>query len=120
MKHIIFAAAAAITLASCGDTSEQAAELQSKADAAIEERAVGDALVSAVDQEAIKGMAHGAAKEALREALPAAEIAAVGAVIDEEALIAGLGKAVDAQALEGAVRGSVNGAARQLEERTKE
>lgn len=114
MKHIIFVAAAAVALAACGDATEQAAELHSKADAAIEGQAVADALVSAVDREAIKGMAHGAAKEALREALPAQEMAAMGAVIDEEALVTGLDKAVDGNALGGAVRGAIDGATQQL------
>lgn len=114
MRQVIFVAAAAITLSACGDASDQTAELRSKANAAIEGQAVADALVSAVDQEAIKGIAHGAAKEALREALPTAEIAAVGAIIDEEALVTGLDNAVDAQALGGAVRGAINGAAQQL------
>jgi len=111
MKKFIFAAGAAFALAACGDAADQAAELRSKADAAIEGQGVADAVASAVDEEAIKGMAQGAVRQAIGEALPTEEMAAVGAVIDEEALITGLDKAVDGEALRGAARDAVKGSA---------
>lgn len=110
-RKMIFVAGAALALAACGDAAKQAEELRSKADAAIEGQGVVDAVASAVDEEAIKGMAQGAVRQALGEALPAEEMAAVGAVIDEGALITGVDKAVDGEALRGAVREAVNGAA---------
>lgn len=111
MKKMIFVTAAAFALAACGDAAEQAEELRSKADAAIEGQGVVDAITSAVDEEAVKSMAEGAVRQALGDALPAEEIAAVGAVIDEEALITGIDRAVDGEALRGAVREAVEGAA---------
>lgn len=54
-------------------------------------------------------MAEGAARNALREALHASEIAAATAIVDEEALIDGLGKAIDTQAIEQTVEGAVDG-----------
>lgn len=50
-----------------------------------------------------KGLVEGAARDALREALPAGEIAAAAAIIDEEALVDGLGKAIDGHAVGQAV-----------------
>lgn len=110
-KTITMAGAAfALALGACGSAAENSADLRSKADAAIEGRGIAEAVTSAVDTEAAKSIAHGAAKEALREALPTGEIAAAGAIIDEEALITGLDKAVDGEALRGAVRDAVEGA----------
>lgn len=110
-KRMILMASAAFALAACGDATEQVAELRSKADAAIQGQGVVDAVASAVDEEAIKGIANGAARQALGDALPTEEMAAIGAVIDEKALITGLDKAVDGEALRGAVREAVKGAA---------
>ena len=97
MKKTIFAAAAVLGLAACGDSGDRAAELSAKADAAVEERALADAVLSAVDLDAAKGIAEGVAKDALREALPGGEVAA--AIIDEEAFVDGLGKAIDEHAI---------------------
>lgn len=110
VKKFVFMAISAFVLSACGDAAEQAEKLRSKADAAIEGQGLVDAVASAVDEEAIKGMANGAARQALGDVLPAEEMAAVGAVIDEEALISGLDKAVDGEALRGAVREVVKGA----------
>lgn len=111
MKNLIFVAGAALALVACSDGAEQAEELRSKADAAVDGQGVVAAVASAVDEEAIKAMANGAARQALGDLLPSEEMAAVSAVIDEEALITGLDNAVDGAALRGAVREAVKGAA---------
>ena len=110
MKRTIFVAGAALALAACGNMVETASELQGKAGAAVEERAVAEAVVSAVDEKAVQNMVEGAAGDALREALPTGDIAALRAVIDEGALITGLDQAVDGEALGSAVRNAVEGA----------
>lgn len=111
MKKFVFVAFAAFALSACGEAAEQAEKLRSKADAAIEGQGVVDAVASALDDEAIKGMANGAVRQALSDVLPTEEMAVVGAVIDEEALITGLDKAVDGEALRGTVREVVKGTA---------
>ncbi len=111
MRKMIFVTGAAFALAACGDVAEQASELTSKADAAIEGQGLVDAVTSAVNEEAVKGMAQAAASQALRDALPVEEMAIVGAVIDEEALMAGIDRAVDGAALGNAAREAVKDAA---------
>jgi hypothetical protein len=110
MKKTILAAVAALALAACGDAGEQAAELRAQAGAAVDQHGVAQAVVSAVDVEAAKGLVEGAARDALREALPTGEIAAAAAIIDEEALVDGLGKAIDGHAVGQAVKGAVDDA----------
>lgn len=111
MKNTILAAVAALALAGCGDAGDHVADLRAEAGAAVEERAVAQAVISAVDLDAAKGIAEGAAKDALREALPTGEIAAAAAIIDEQALVDGLGKAIDGHAIGQAVKGAVDQAA---------
>lgn len=106
------AAAVAIGLSGCGEVARTAADLQAETGAAVEERAVADAVVSAVDLEAAKDLAKGAVRAEIREALPVGEAAAVAAVIDEKALVDGLGSAIDTDALRGAVDGAIQGEAR--------
>ena len=120
-KTIIIAAAAfALALGACGNAAGNSAALPSKADGAIDGRGIAEAVVSAVDTEAAKSIAHGAAKEALRDALPTAELAAAGAIIDEQALITGLDMAVDGEALRGAARDAVAGAVQKPVQPTSE
>ena len=108
---MFFVAAAALALAGCGEVTDRAAELPEKADAAVQGRAVVDAVASAVDVEAAKSIAKGAAESAAREALgeivPPEGVAAAAAVIDERALVNGLDKAVNEEAVADAVRGAV-------------
>ena len=107
INKTIFAGAAAFALSACGGTSEQAAELRADASAAVEEREVVAAVVSAVDVGAVGAIAEGAARQALREALPAEEMAIAGAIVDERALVEGLGRAVDERAFGQALKGVV-------------
>ena len=113
MMKTLFAAGAALALAACGGSESGPREVQSDAGAAIDERALADAVTSAVDREAIERLARdaveGAVTQALHEALPAAELAAVGTVIDEEALARGVDKAIDGKVLHSAVRGAIQG-----------
>jgi len=107
MKRMMFALGAALSLAACGDAVQQADEFRNATEAAIDEQGLANSLRSAVNEDAVKGLAAGAAKEALSDAIPAEALGAagaVGAVIDEEALAKGVDKAVDGQALKGAVR----------------
>ena len=107
MKRMMFALGAALSLAACGDAVQQADEFRNATEAAIDEQGLANSLRSAVNEDAVKGLAAGAAKEALGDAIPAEALGAagaVGAVIDEEALAKGVDKAVDGQALKGAVR----------------
>lgn len=105
----IFAAAAVIALAGCGNLADTAADLPAKADAAIEEQAAVEAVVSAIDVEAVRGLAENAAREALGDVLPTKDVAAVAALIDERALVNRLDEAVDGEALRNAVRSAVAG-----------
>ncbi len=115
MKYMIILAAAALTLSACGSATDRAHELRGEVAAAIDEQALAKAVGSAVDEKAIQDVVHGAVdsavSDAVREALPTAEIAAVKAVIDEEALTKGVDEAINGQALKSAVRDAVGEAA---------
>lgn len=103
----VFAFAAMAALAACGDIADSVKDLPAKADAAVDQKGAVAAVTSAVDVEAAKGIATGAAREAFREVLPTGEIAAVAAVIDERAMVDGLDKAIDGKALQRAVQGAI-------------
>lgn len=107
-KKITLAIVATLALAGCGDARDQTAELGAEADAAVEERGVAQAVVSAVDLTAAKDIAERAALAAVREALPAEEIAAAATIIDEEKLLDGLNKAIDGHAIGEAVQGALD------------
>lgn len=108
MKHLVFVAAAAITLAACGNPAEQANELQAKAEAAIDGQTISDTAGAVIDEKAVEGMVYGAVAGAVqstvREVVPAEELRVIGAVVDEEALARGLDKAIDGEALRGLAR----------------
>ncbi len=101
--------AAAFSLAACGDVADTAADLSAKADAAINEKAAVDAVASAVNVDAAKAQAEGAAREAVREVLPTGELAGIDALVDEAALVNGVDKAVDGTAIRNAVRDAIAG-----------
>lgn len=86
-------------------SGEQAKELQTKAEAVIDEQALGEAAGAVIDEKAVEGVIKGAVtgtvQDALREVVPAQELGMIGAVVDEEALVRGLDKAVDREALRG-------------------
>ena len=103
----VFAVAAMAALAACGDIADSVKDLPAKADAALDQKGAVAAVASAVDVEAAKGIATGAAREAFREVLPTGEIAAVAAVIDEQAMVDGLDQAIDGKALQRAVQGAI-------------
>lgn len=91
---------AAALLAGCStapDAADEAAAAGTKA--AVDGGGVVDAFRSAVDEEAVKAMAEGAAKQAIRDAIPVEQLGVVGAVVDEQALMEGLDKAVDGSAI---------------------
>lgn len=104
MKRMMFALGAALSLVACGDAVQQTEDFRNATEAAIDEQGLANSLRSAVNEDAVKGLAAGAAKEALGDAIPAEALGAAGAVIDEEALVKGVDQAVDGQALKGAVR----------------
>ena len=112
MKRFIFLAVAAIGLAACGEASETAESLQSQASAAIDESALVGALGLAVDEQAVEDLARGAidgaVNDAIREVVPAEEMAVLGAIVDEEALAKSLDGAIDGQALGGAVKRAID------------
>lgn len=118
--RILFGIAAALTLGACGDVADTAANLSAKADAAIDEKAAVEAVSSAVDVEAAKAQAEAAARQAVREALPTGELAAIGAVVDEGALVAGIDKAVDGQSVRNAVGDAITGRETQRTEKPAE
>ena len=83
--------AAAAGLAACGSGSEETLEaVKQEARAATQESRVAEALDTAIDEQALEGMARGAINDAVNDAiadiLPAEEMAAVRAVVDEEAI----------------------------------
>jgi hypothetical protein len=108
MKKIILSAAALLALAACGTESGGIAEqsLQNGLGAAIDEKALVDAVNQSIDRKAVEGMARGAVAGAVQEAIPA-ELRAVGAVVDEQALAKGIDRAIDGNALGEAVQNSV-------------
>lgn len=110
MKRMMFALGAALSLVACGDAVEQAEDFRNATEAAIDEQGLANSLRSAVNEDAVKGLVAGAAKEALGDAIPPEAMGAAGAVIDEEALAKGVDKAVDGQALKGAVRDTLKDA----------
>jgi PBP1b-binding outer membrane lipoprotein LpoB len=91
MKVLAIAAAATIMLAGCGNPAEQAKELQGKAEAAIDRTGLGEAARTVIDEKAVEGMikgaASGAVNDAVREIVPAQELRAIGAVVDEQAVM---------------------------------
>jgi hypothetical protein len=110
MKKIILSAAAVIALAACG--TEMAASMSGRCrtalGAAIDEKALVEAVNQSIDRKAVEGIARGALTGAVQEAIPP-ELRAVGAVIDEKALAKGIDRAIDGNALGQAVEGSVKG-----------
>jgi hypothetical protein len=110
MKLIIFSMSAALSLVACGDAVQQAEDLRNATEAAIDEQGLANSFRSAVNEDAVKGLVTGAAKEALGDAIPPEAMSAAGAVIDEEALAKGVDKAVDGQALKGAVQDTLKDA----------
>lgn len=110
MTRMMFALGAALSLAACGDAVQQAEDFQNATDAAIDEQGLANSLRSAVNEDAVKGLVIGTAKQALGDVVPPEALGAAGAVIDEEALAKGVDKAVDGQALKGAVRDTLKDA----------
>ena len=107
MKRIIILAGAAAALAACGEVKQRAEMFGNAADAAIDGQGIGNAIGSAIDTDGLKGVVEGAATQAIREVVPAAEIGAVGAVVKEKELVSGIERAVDGQALKEAVKEAV-------------
>lgn len=92
----------AVALAACGSGAETLEAVQNEAAAAAKESGVVDALDPAIDEQALEGLArgaiHGAVNEAIGEVVPAEEMAAVRAVVDEEAIARSLGAQLDGAA----------------------
>lgn len=102
--------AAALALAACGSGADETLQaVKQEASAAAQESKALQALDTAIDEQALEGLArgaiNGAVNEAIGEVLPAEEMAAVRAVVDEEAIAQGL-----RTSLEGARDARANGA----------
>ncbi len=110
MSRIIFTAAAAFALAACGtgEAGIDAQALQNGLGAAVDERALAEAVNQSIDRKAVEGIARGAVAGAVQEAIPP-EVRAAGAVIDERALAKGIDRAIDGNALGEAVGAAVTG-----------
>jgi hypothetical protein len=85
------ASVAALALAACGSGTEEAVEaVKQEAAAAAEQSGALRALDTAIDEQALEGLARGvidgAVNQAIGEVLPAEEMATVRAVVDEEAI----------------------------------
>ncbi len=87
--------AAALALAACGSGVDETLDaVKQEAGAAAQASKAFQALDTAIDEQAVEGLArgaiNGAVNEAIGEVLPAEEMAAVRAVVDEEAIAQGL------------------------------
>lgn len=116
MKTMLLAAAAAFTLAGCGDTASSEETLRDRITPVVDEQALASAVDQAVDQKALEqaalASAQGAVRSAIEDVIPAPtpEMQAIGAAVDERALVKGIGEAVDGKALEQAIERSADGA----------
>jgi hypothetical protein len=113
MKKIILTAAAAFTLAACGNL-ELGDQALGNAAAAIDEGALAEAVNQSIDRTAVEGVARGAVAGAVQEAIPA-ELRAVGAVVDEKAFARGVDQAIDGEALGAAVEAAIEGGGKPAE-----
>jgi hypothetical protein len=93
----------AVALTACGSSLGSEEPVQNAAAAAVDEEELVGAVTQSIDRQAIEGAARGAVQGAIQEALPTAELEAMGAVIDERALAEGLDRAIDGEALIGAL-----------------
>jgi hypothetical protein len=86
-----FVSVAALALAACGSGAEETIDaVKQEASAPAEQSQTLHALDTAIDEQALEGLARGAidgaVNQAIGEVLPAEEIATVRAVVDEEAI----------------------------------
>lgn len=98
MTRFILPATLAFMLAACGNSGAGEEAQRNGVAEAIDERALVEAVNSAIDRDAVEGLARETISGAIQEAIPA-EIRAAGVVVDERALAKGIDQAIDVKAL---------------------